>query len=100
MKNTSHYKDASDSVMQDLVDCLLAEEFFGTQPLALYTADEWHQQYGQSLPFGALANTARLWRWCSDEREQRHLVVALRPGITQRWEKSTGHGGVRLAAGQ
>ncbi|WP_459623210.1 IucA/IucC family protein [Dickeya oryzae] len=87
MKNTSHYKDASDSVMQDLVDCLLAEEFFGTQPLALYTADEWHQQYGQSLPFGALANTARLWRWCSDEREQRHLVVALRPGITQRWEK-------------
>ncbi|WJM86188.1 IucA/IucC family protein [Dickeya chrysanthemi] len=87
MKTTSHYKDAGHSVMQDLVDCLLAEEFFGAQPLALYTPDEWRQQYGQPAPFGALESAARLWRWCSDEREQRYLVVALRPGITQRWEK-------------
>ncbi|WP_236614456.1 hypothetical protein [Dickeya poaceiphila] len=90
MKNTSHYRDASHSVMQDLVDCLLAEEFFGPQPLALCTADEWQQQYGQATPFGVLDSTVRLWRWCSDEREQRHLVAALRPGITQRWEKVPG----------
>nr|WP_253937748.1 IucA/IucC family protein [Dickeya dadantii] len=90
MKTTSHYKDAGHSVMQDLVDCLLAEEFFGPQLLALYTPDEWRQQYGQPAPFGALDSAVRLWRWCSDEREQRHLVVALRPGITQRWEKVPG----------
>ncbi|WP_233276327.1 hypothetical protein [Dickeya chrysanthemi] len=100
MKTTSHYKDASHSVMQDLVDCLLAEAFFGAQPLALYTTDEWHRQYGQPSPFGALESAARLWCWCSDEREQRHLVAALRPRYYPTLGKSAGHGGIRLAAGR
>ncbi|SLM62486.1 MULTISPECIES: IucA/IucC family protein [Dickeya] len=83
----SHYQLACASVMQDLVDCLLAEHFFGPQPLALYRGDEWLAHYGCTTPFGEPAGDARLWRWCCDEREQCHLVLLLRPGITQRWEK-------------
>lgn len=82
----AHYQAACASVMQDLVDCLLAESFFGSAPLALYTPESWRQHYGCATPFGEFTRDARLWRWCCDEREQRHLVLLLRPGITQRWE--------------
>ncbi|MEO6677857.1 MAG: IucA/IucC family protein [Pseudomonas sp.] len=68
---------AADRVMQDLVDCLLAEHFFGTEPLNLRVpaADQ---------PFTGLSAEQRIWEW------QGSIFVALRPGITQQWEKVPG----------
>lgn len=68
---------AADRVMQDLVDCLLAEHFFGTEPLNLVApaADQ---------PFSGLSAEQRLWEWKGS------IFVALRPGITQQWEKVPG----------
>jgi siderophore synthetase component len=68
---------AADRVMQDLVDCLLAEHFFGTEPLKLAApaADQ---------PFTGLSAEQRIWEW------QGSILVALRPGITQHWEKVPG----------
>lgn len=68
---------AADRVMQDLVDCLLAEHFFGTEPLNLMApADD--------QPFTGLSADQRIWEW------QGSIFVALRPGITQQWEKVPG----------
>ncbi|UZE14053.1 IucA/IucC family protein [Pseudomonas sp. B21-053] len=68
---------AADRVMQDLVDCLLAEHFFGTEPLNLVApaADQ---------PFSGLSAEQRIWEWKGS------IFVALRPGITQQWEKVPG----------
>ncbi|MFJ7795971.1 IucA/IucC family protein [Pseudomonas sp. NPDC096950] len=68
---------AADRVMQDLVDCLLAEHFFGTEPLNLVApaADQ---------PFTGLSADQRIWEWKGS------IFVALRPGITQHWEKVPG----------
>ncbi|WP_213936763.1 IucA/IucC family protein [Pseudomonas sp. dw_612] len=68
---------AADRVMQDLVDCLLAEHFFGTELLNLVApaADQ---------PFSGLSADQRIWEW------QGSMLVALRPGITQQWEKVPG----------
>ncbi|MGF6109329.1 IucA/IucC family protein [Pseudomonas frederiksbergensis] len=68
---------AADRVMQDLVDCLLAEHFFGTEPLNLMApaADQ---------PFTGLSAEQRIWEWRGS------ILVALRPGITQVWEKVPG----------
>lgn len=68
---------AADRVMQDLVDCLLAEHFFGTEPLNLVApaADQ---------PFTGLSADQRIWEWKDS------IFVALRPGITQHWEKVPG----------
>ncbi|MDN3223871.1 IucA/IucC family protein [Pseudomonas nunensis] len=68
---------AADRVMQDLVDCLLAEHFFGTEPLNLVApaADQ---------PFSGLNAEQRIWEWKGS------IFVALRPGITQQWEKVPG----------
>jgi siderophore synthetase component len=63
--------------MQDLVDCLLAEHFFGTEPLNL-TAPAADQ------PFTGLSAEQRIWEWRGS------ILVALRPGITQVWEKVPG----------
>lgn len=68
---------AADRVMQDLVDCLLAEHFFGTEPLNL-TAPAADQ------PFTGLSAEQRIWEWRGS------ILVALRPGITQVWEKVPG----------
>lgn len=68
---------AADRVMQDLVDCLLAEHFFGTEPLNL-TAPAADQ------PFTGLSAEQRVWEWRGS------ILVALRPGITQVWEKVPG----------
>jgi siderophore synthetase component len=68
---------AADRVMQDLVDCLLAEHFFGNEPLNLVAP------VGDQ-PFTGLSADQRIWEW------QGSIFVALRPGITQQWEKVPG----------
>lgn len=70
---------AADRVMQDLVDCLLAEHFFGTEPLNLATPASSADQL-----FSGLSAEQRIWEW------QGSIFVALRPGITQHWEKVPG----------
>ena len=74
---------AADKVMQDLVDCLLAEHFFGTEPLNLVAPSSSVDQ-----PFTGLSAEQRIWEWPSDP--QGCIVIALRPGITQEWEKVPG----------
>ncbi|MFJ2687375.1 IucA/IucC family protein [Pseudomonas sp. NPDC087342] len=68
---------AADRVMQDLVDCLLAEHFFGTEPLNL-------EAPAADQPFSGLSAEQRIWEWKGS------IFVALRPGITQQWEKVPG----------
>lgn len=74
---------AADNVMQDLVDCLLAEHFFGTEPLNLVAPSA---SAGQ--PFTVLSAGQRIWEWSCGP--QGSIVIALRPGITQQWEKVPG----------
>lgn len=74
---------AADRVMQDLVDCLLAEHFFGTEPLNLMAPSSSVDQ-----PFNGLSAEQRIWTWHS--APQASILVALRPGITQQWEKVPG----------
>jgi siderophore synthetase component len=74
---------AADKVMQDLVDCLLAEHFFGTEPLNLVAPSAAADQ-----PFTGLSAGQRIWEWPCESRGC--IVIALRPGITQQWEKVPG----------
>lgn len=74
---------AADKVMQDLVDCLLAEHFFGAEPLNLVAPSSSADQ-----PFTGLSAEQRIWEWPIDP--QGCIVIALRPGITQQWEKVPG----------
>ncbi|MBD2795039.1 AcsA protein [Xenorhabdus sp. 18] len=72
---------AAAKVMQDLVDCLLAENFFGEPLTVLLSPDQWTGK--RVLPFCDLQKNERIWLW-SD------IAVALRPGITQSLEKVPG----------
>ena len=81
---------AADRVMQDLLDCLLAEHFFGPHSLSLSEPAQWQSRYQQTSPFTGLNAQQRIWEWCCESAEQRFIVVALRPGITAQWEKVPG----------
>ncbi|TBU77912.1 AcsA protein [Pseudomonas daroniae] len=88
MTNT-HHSIAADLVMQDLLDCLLAEDFFGTLDANLIEPAAWHAAHPQA-PFADLEVPHKVWHWHYDAAEQRGLAVALRAGITQAWEKVPG----------
>ncbi|MGV8842730.1 MAG: IucA/IucC family protein [Pseudomonas sp.] len=79
---------AADRVMQDLLDCLLAEHFFGNEPLQLIKPTQW--QAAQPLPFTGLTTEQRIWQWRCNADEPSFILAALRPGITQQWEKVPG----------
>ncbi|VVO17597.1 IucA/IucC family protein [Pseudomonas fluorescens] len=81
---------AADKVMQDLLDCLLAEHFFGTEPLHLVTPAQWQSAHQQTPPFTGLGAGQGIWEWSCVADEPRFILVALRPGITQQWEKVPG----------
>lgn len=80
---------ANDLVMQDLIDCLLAEDFFGTLDANLTEPAAWRAAQPDS-PLASLEAPHRIWHWHYDAAEQRGLAVALRAGITQAWEKVPG----------
>lgn len=80
---------AANAVMQDLIDCLLAEAFFPLPLVPLLSAEQWQAQQ-PAAPLAFSAGEQRLWDWCYDPAEQRHLCLLLRPGITQAWEKVPG----------
>ncbi|KPA91353.1 siderophore synthetase component [Pseudomonas asplenii] len=81
---------AADLVMQDLVDCLLAEDFFGSEPLNLVDTAHWQLAHPQAPLLAEASPQQRIWEWCCDAAEQRFISIALRPGITQQWEKVPG----------
>ena len=83
---------AAEQVMQDLVDCLLAEEFFGPETPQLMALQAWLDQHPQQSWFKDLTNTpsVQIWCWQYDPREQRSLLLALQPGITQALERVPG----------
>lgn len=81
---------AADLVMQDLVDCLLAEDFFGREPLRLQDSSQWQLRHPQAPQLVEQSSTQQIWEWCCDDSEQRFISIALRPGITQQWEKVPG----------
>jgi siderophore synthetase component len=88
---TSHaLAHAADIVMQDLVDCLLAEQFFGSEPLPLVDVGVWRQAHPKAPALAGLTPQQRIWDWCYDPTEQRSISIALRAGITQKWEKVPG----------
>ncbi|EBX9481078.1 AcsA protein [Salmonella enterica subsp. enterica serovar Abony] len=72
---------AAGKVMQDLVDCLLAENFFGEPLTPLLPSD--FRDDKRTPPFRDLHKDECTWLW-SD------IAIALRPGITQSLEKVPG----------
>lgn len=89
MTNNTHHSIAADLVMQDLLDCLLAEDFFGSLDANLTEPAAWRAAHPQA-PFADLKVPHKVWHWHYDAAEQRGLAVALRAGITQAWEKVPG----------
>ncbi|RMS18872.1 IucA/IucC family protein [Pseudomonas syringae] len=81
---------AADLVIQDLVDCLLAEDFFGREPLSLQDTAHWQSRHPQAPQLAGQSPAQQVWEWCCDASEQRFISIALRPGITQQWEKVPG----------
>lgn len=85
-------KAASELVMQDLIDCLLAEDFFGT--LNLMEVNDWLLQQSKGakqthkLCFQDVApHVSKIWQWDYNLAEQRSIVVHLQPSITQAWQR-------------
>lgn len=76
----------AEKIVQDLVDCLLAENFFGESPTPLLSPSQWNGE--REVPFRNLPESAFIWLW-SD------VAVALRRGITQSLEKVPGSAVVR-----
>lgn len=68
-------------VMQDLVDCLLAEKFFSEAQMTLLSPEQWNDK--RSLPFSNLCKDESIWLLSG-------IAVAVRPGITQSLEKVPG----------
>ncbi|MFZ6045357.1 IucA/IucC family protein [Pseudomonas sp. CR3202] len=81
---------AADMVMQDLIDCLLAEDFFANDTLPLVDGAQWRRAHPQAPSLEGADPHQRILDWCYDAREQRFINIALRPGITQQWEKVPG----------
>lgn len=85
-------QSASELVMQDLLDCLLAEDFFG--PLDLMTISDWHKQQNKgSTSVSATyfqdhqTDDGKVWQWQHKKPEQAAIVTLLQPSITQAWER-------------
>ncbi|WP_145002386.1 IucA/IucC family protein [Pseudomonas oryzihabitans] len=76
---------ATDLVLQDLFDCLLAEDVFAGEAVTLEPVVAEHP-----LAMQGATPEVRLWEWCGDPSEQRFLAALVRPGITQAWEKVPG----------
>jgi staphyloferrin B synthase len=87
-------KQAAELLMQDLFDCLYAEQFFQENHCHLRSVEQLHALYGrfdglesQSL-FTGLAGHAKIWQWqLPSDPLTPHLVqsilVAVAPGIVQ-----------------
>lgn len=86
------FKQATISVMQDLVDGLLVEEFFGDITEQLYALEQWKElthatpHLASSTLFPNLNSQAKIWK-LSIPSENIHVLMALMPALTQKWQK-------------
>lgn len=67
---------AADLVMQDLVDCLLAEDFFGREPLSLQDTAHWQARHPQAPKLEGQSSTQQIWEWRCGDSEQRFWKAA------------------------
>lgn len=74
---------AAEQIMKDLIDCLLAEDFFG--PLQLQSIQEW--QTTQTFFSALKSHDYKVWQWYYDIPQKHSLVALLQPGLTQAWER-------------
>lgn len=86
------FKQATVSVMQDLIDGLLVEEFFGDISEQLYSLEQWDQltkatpHLASSTLFPSLDLQAEIWK-LSIPNENINILIALMPALTQKWQK-------------
>lgn len=76
---------AIEQTTQDLIDCLLAEEFFN--PLTLLTPQYFQSIYTTLGSIFPSDNTQAIWKWDFDTQATRSIIVALQPAITQKWRR-------------
>ncbi|QEM82723.1 IucA/IucC family protein [Halomonas binhaiensis] len=83
---------AETQIQQALVDGLLAEGFFDKVETEWFSAQEAESLIGQLPEYHQLVSDSaqRLWRWHYDAKAGLALVMLLRPGVTQAWEKVPG----------
>jgi len=75
---------ANAQVLQDLVDCLWAEDFFAGEDTGLEPAERWHRLHCQaSSNEDPLTTPNQVWRWQPRHPHYRTVLVPARPGIAQ-----------------
>jgi siderophore synthetase component len=86
------FKQATIWVMQDLVDGLLVEDFFGDISAQLYGLEQWEDltqatpQLASPTLFANLDTQAKIWK-LNIPNENIQIIMALTPGLTQKWQK-------------
>lgn len=86
------FEQAVSTIMQDLLDCLLVEDFFSSVESNIYTPLDWDREVNNDLLlkvdtlFSNLPIEACLWRVPIDVAKV-DLVFAVQPAITQTWGK-------------
>ena len=77
-------QQARAQVMQDLVDCLWAEDFFADEATGLEPAERWHRLHSQEPhPGDAFAAPNQVWRWQPRHPVIRTVLIPARPGVAQ-----------------
>lgn len=75
---------AGNQILQDLIDCLWAEDFFADEQTGLEPAERWHRLHRDPPRDGEPApEPNQVWRWQPRHPEYRTVLVPARPGVAQ-----------------
>lgn len=90
MKTDKHFEQqASEIVLQDLVDCLFAENFFGNADQQLISHEQFQDfcnRYPglvEQISFQNLPEHSLIWQWTISTSPLSFVVAAVAPGIVQ-----------------
>lgn len=84
MKNEDLFlAQAGQLVLQDLVDCLLAEQFFDMTGPALLSPEQASARFGDRLPLPDMPTGALVWQWTISEQPLHCVLVPVVRGIVQ-----------------
>lgn len=84
MKNEDLFQaQAAQIVLQDLLDCLLAEQFFDMSGPALLSPDQARTRYGRHLPLPDMPPGGLVWQWTITEQPLHSVLVPVERGIVQ-----------------
>lgn len=84
MKNEDLFQaQAAQIVLQDLVDCLLAEQFFDMSGPALLSPEQARARYGKHLPLPDMPPGSLVWQWVIAENPLHSVLVPVERGIVQ-----------------